>query len=458
MLKLTSYFDQSNHTFNPRHLEAPKDNIGNFSGHLKEMENPSENIVNNPEAGDTVLDMDPGPQGDGQDLEGVEVIDTSTAQKINTPENIALSELKSQVMQSMQNPKALAALQGHFDSLVGMRSGYIESLPKVVKRRIKALKNIQVKHTEYEVKFYEEVHALECKYAKLYDSLYDKRRDVVTGTVEPTDSDCEWESSDDEEEEEEEMEGGKKEVNALAGDLKEKAKLTEGEEEEEESPSGIPGFWLTIFKNVDILGEMVQDHDEPILNHLNDIRVKFHEGKQMGFTLEFVFAANDYFTNTVLTKSYQMKSEPDEGDPFSFEGPEIVGSQGCEIDWKKNKNVTVKVIKKKQKHKGRGTTRLVTKTVQTDSFFNFFNPPKATEEEVDEETEALLSADFEIGHLIRERIIPRAVLYFTGEAIEDDEFEEEQDDDDPEGEEGDEEDDNDPDFEPGKKPAECNQQ
>ena len=39
----------------------------------------------------------------------------------------------------------------------------------------------------------------------------------------------------------------------------------------------------------------------------------------------------------------------------------------------------------------------------------------------DEETENLLSADFEIGHFIRERIIPRAVLYFTGEAIEDDE-------------------------------------
>lgn len=39
----------------------------------------------------------------------------------------------------------------------------------------------------------------------------------------------------------------------------------------------------------------------------------------------------------------------------------------------------------------------------------------------DEETETLLSADFEIGHFIRERIVPRAVLYFTGEAIEDDE-------------------------------------
>ncbi len=38
----------------------------------------------------------------------------------------------------------------------------------------------------------------------------------------------------------------------------------------------------------------------------------------------------------------------------------------------------------------------------------------------DEESEAVLAADFEIGHFIRERIVPRAVLYFTGEAIEDD--------------------------------------
>lgn len=37
----------------------------------------------------------------------------------------------------------------------------------------------------------------------------------------------------------------------------------------------------------------------------------------------------------------------------------------------------------------------------------------------DENAEAILAADFEIGHFIRERIIPRAVLYFTGEALED---------------------------------------
>ena len=62
------------------------------------------------------------------------------------------------------------------------------------------------------------------------------------------------------------------------------------------------------------------------------------------------------------------------------------------------------------------------------AYHNYLYPPPlslgslvADEEEVDEDTEALLAADFEIGHFIRERVVPRAVLYFTGEALEDDE-------------------------------------
>jgi len=35
-------------------------------------------------------------------------------------------------------------------------------------------------------------------------------------------------------------------------------------------------------------------------------------------------------------------------------------------------------------------------------------------------TESLLQADFEIGHFLREHVIPRAVLYFTGQAIDED--------------------------------------
>ena len=48
----------------------------------------------------------------------------------------------------------------------------------------------------------------------------------------------------------------------------------------------------------------------------------------------------------------------------------------CTINWKKGKNVTVRIIKKKQKHQKSGTTRTVTKQEQQDSFFNFFTPPE----------------------------------------------------------------------------------
>lgn len=49
------------------------------------------------------------------------------------------------------------------------------------------------------------------------------------------------------------------------------------------------------------------------------------------FTLEFHFEPNEYFTNTVLTKVYKMKSEPDADDPFSFEGPEIIDCEGWAV-------------------------------------------------------------------------------------------------------------------------------
>lgn len=52
----------------------------------------------------------------------------------------------------------------------------LPSLPKVVKRRINALKNLQVKCAHIEAKFYEEVHELERKYAALYQPLFDKVR------------------------------------------------------------------------------------------------------------------------------------------------------------------------------------------------------------------------------------------------------------------------------------------
>jgi len=354
-------------------------------------------------------------------------------------ELIVAGKTKNQLTSAvLRNPQVLAALQSRINSMVGQPSDYIQMLPASVKRRLKALKNLQLETTKVEAEFFKEVHALECKYQARYQPFYEKRGKITTGEYEPNDEECNWTLDDDKDEEE------------LSDEMKAKVKL---EGEKEEDVKDVPEFWLTIFKNVDLLADMLQEHDEPILKHLTDIKVHYKE-EPMGFTLEFLFTPNEYFENSVLTKTYEMKCIPDEMDPFTFEGPEIHKCKGSPIEWKKGKNVTVKTVKKKQKHKSKGSVRTVTKTVQNDSFFNFFSPPAVPEDpdaEVDEDTRALLTADFEIGHYIRESIIPRAVLYFTGEALLDDEYEEEEEEGEEEGEEGEEEED-DPDFDPEKRP------
>ncbi|PSN38990.1 Nucleosome assembly protein 1-like 4 [Blattella germanica] len=214
--------------------------------------------------------------------------------------------------QVLRRPEVLAALQGR------LHAEMLEQLPASVKRRIKALKKLQLEATNIEAKFYEEVHLLECKYHKLYTPLYEKRGEVISGQYEPNDVECEWESDEEKEDE-------------LSADMKNKVKIEEvdtvkkqeNEINKNEDTKGIPNFWLTIFKNVQMLSEMVQEHDEIILKHLVDIKVIFLESNPMGFILEFHFSPNEFFTNSVLTKEYEMKCTPDEGDPFSFEGPEI---------------------------------------------------------------------------------------------------------------------------------------
>ena len=50
----------------------------------------------------------------------------------------------------------------------------------------------------------------------------------------------------------------------------------------------------------------------------------------------------------------------------------------------------MKQVKKKQKHKSKGSIRTITKQVKADSFFNFFDPPVVPDDpnaEVDEDTQ-----------------------------------------------------------------------
>jgi nucleosome assembly protein 1-like 1 len=283
------------------------------------------------------------------------------------------------------NPALISMLQGKLDTLVGRSSGYVESLPPAVQRRINGLKYLQSKHSELEIQFQEEVLALEKKYLELYRPLYVKRNEVITGQYEPTDEEVALGEKVDEDEK-------------ADNDDDEKKKKTKADDKDQDTGGdikGIPEFWLTLLKNHPHLSETITESDEQVLEHLVDIRMSYLD--KPGFKLDFVFDKNDFFSNTTLTKTYYYQDHAYAGD-FVYDHAE-----GCSIDWKEGKDLTVTVESRKQRHKGTNKTRVVKRTVPVDSFFNFFTPPAFPDEdeELDEEEaeglDAKLEADYEAG-------------------------------------------------------------
>jgi nucleosome assembly protein 1-like 1 len=262
---------------------------------------------------------------------------------------------------------------------------------------------------------------------------------------------------------------------------------------------GIEGFWLQALQNGRRTGATIEEHDEPVLKFLTDVRLAYLDDFT-GFRLEFVFAPNPYFTNAQLDKTFHI--------PFMMGGgrlgsdPTIEKIVGCEINWLPGKNVTEKEVKKSQKKKGKKMT-IVKKVGErrarrgrrgdestvlgrgrehrachmpfhapalhpapfffftafstfraalqepVESFFRFFGTPNM-DEDADEDMEPeevyelneQIQMEMDVGFEIKNKIVPRAVEWFTGEAVEDD-SDDEDDDEDDEDDEGDEEDEDD---------------
>lgn len=301
------------------------------------------------------------------------------------------------------------------------------TLPKFIKRRVDALKKIQLEHTKLQHDYHKELQELELKYEKLYQPLYEKRFKIINGDHQPTDDECQLPANilDDEYDGDQENSGGK--IERILND--------EQEAELESKIKGVPGFWLGCLLSTYNFSDSVEPHDKPILRYLKDIRLSYGQSDpHWTYTLEFVFDENPYFTNKVLTKTYYLKSKPDDKDPFSYEGFEVCKSEGCEIKWNPGKDVTVKSVTVMQKNKNDGRTREKKKEVECDSFFYFFTPPKVPEgleaEDIEDELAAVIAVDFELGEVLRNSIIPKAVLYFIGFLAESDDEEEDEDEDD----------------------------
>lgn len=381
----------------------------------------------------------------------------------NTPSSVANLYLKQQLpsvntiteedennltKQLANNPALLSMIQCKLGTLVGQQSGYIDQLPKAVKKRVSGLKAIQQQQMKLEAEFQKELLELEKKYFSKYEPLYERRKAIVNGEQEPTPEEIEvGEELEEKDEDEEDEEEEKKEA------------------EEGDAPKGIPNFWLTALENLSTVSEAITERDSEVLQYLKDIRMEYLSTP--GFELIFEFSENPYLSNQVLTKTYHYQAELGYSGDFVYDH-----ADGCEINWKsKEKNVTINIERRKQRNKTTKQTRTIEKLTPTESFFNFFDPPKPPkadaeeEEEEDDEEDAdleeRLELDYQLGEEIKDRLIPRAIDWFTGDAVGLDYPEDFAEEDEEEFDSEDVDDDDDDDInEPGPKenPQECKQQ
>jgi len=255
----------------------------------------------------------------------------------------------------------------------------INQLPAEVKGRINALKNLQLNTIKAEAEYYREVQQLDIKFQAKFDEIHQKQAKVINGSHEPSGPEVQWDSH---QSQDTDVESNKSGVHP----------------DYPEGVKGIPKFWLHVFKNAneDCLMGLVEPHDEKVLSHMKDLTVSLRTD---GFTLHFHFEENPFFSNQVLSKDYTYSEGPEPESPLNYDGPEIIATKGCSIDWKEGKDVTSLVDKIDTHGKMREEEK--------DSFFNFFKEGDSEE-------------DFNIGIAIKEKILPRAVLYFAGEMDDED--------------------------------------
>lgn len=274
-----------------------------------------------------------------------------------------------------------------------MAHAYLNSINLTVRNRAFGLRKLHQDFIKTKEELHGEVALLDAKYADLYKPLNDKRREIIQGKVEPT---------------KDEISAGSKimEITDVEEDGAKEEKPLDG-------PKGIPKFWLTALTNCEETVDLLSDRDQEVLEFLEDIEMQYLPKANDGFKLVFHFAENSFFSNTELTKTYF----------YSLENGELMvdKSEGTKIEWKSaEKNVTIKQVKKR---KARGKVK---KTVVVDapcpSFFRYFESTEkkegAEKEDEEGEDEALQKEeeDLEVTNVIRDKVIPFAVNYYTGEA------------------------------------------
>ncbi|KAH8340701.1 hypothetical protein KR059_004761, partial [Drosophila kikkawai] len=277
----------------------------------------------------------------------------------------------------------------------------VSELPEQVQNRIRALKLNQLHQVRISEQFFREVYELERRFYGQSCAVFDARKNILNGIVEPPlqKDDFFWPET---------------QPDSLNLDLENNEELRQLRSRIPPVPAdalGVPRFWLTVFRNVPLLSELVQEHDEPLLECLQDVRLGYD---QDSYTVSFQFRPNGYLhdTSLLLTKRYFLQHSADQEYPFLYEGPEIVRCEGCHIHWRDGFNLTLQTVESRRRRSPRF------KVMPRESFFRFFSPPQAMDLSLaDEKTKQILSSDFEVGFLLRTQIVPKAVLFYTGDLV-----------------------------------------
>jgi len=282
-------------------------------------------------------------------------------------------------------------------------------LPPYVLARVEKLQDLQATRDEIMQDYLKERAALEKKYEALVQPLYRERAAVVRGAHDDaiaaeTAARAAASSS------------GMDETNGGDGDNNDSRNGADADDRVQ----GIPQFWAAAMTHLDSVSEIISEDDVDCLALLNDITcVDRDDGK--GFTLTFHFQQpNDYFSNPVLTKSYEIPNLL-----LSDDEPLIKNVVGTQIEWKPGRSLTHRTVTKKQRGKKgtktAGQVRNVTKQEEKESFFHWFTAPEMPimMEEMDEEeaerVEELFDSDYEVAQAFRCHLIPKAVSWFTGQ-------------------------------------------
>eukprot|EP01054_Gregarina_sp_Poly1_P002522 Gregarina_sp_Poly_1__2521@NODE_1683_length_3539_cov_192_490207_g1106_i0_p2_GENE_NODE_1683_length_3539_cov_192_490207_g1106_i0NODE_1683_length_3539_cov_192_490207_g1106_i0_p2_ORF_typecomplete_len344_score80_92NAP/PF00956_18/5_7e54RNA_pol_3_Rpc31/PF11705_8/6_3e02RNA_pol_3_Rpc31/PF11705_8/0_27BNIP2/PF12496_8/0_5BUD22/PF09073_10/2_4_NODE_1683_length_3539_cov_192_490207_g1106_i0831114 len=276
-------------------------------------------------------------------------------------------------VQSMRREKLLAAVR---------ESQEIALLPQTAVPTVEKLIDLHLRQLDVEAEYRAEWLALKAKYYRKLDPFYVQRSSILQSGAESSS-------------------GAKCHASCV-----------------------VPDFWLTVLAHHPSVSSMIESRDEDILKFVTDISYSWaNPDEQLDFTIVFKFAENPFFINSELTKTFKLEIDQETQDPI------LLRSVGTQILWKEGKDITTKTVTKKQKNKRTGETRVVKENVDKSSFFHFFDSHEVPDEDVlegmdDEEIDALenlLDTEYEVGCILRDKIIAHAVSWFLG--VEDDEDE-----------------------------------